>query len=193
MTDQPIENSMPITVVISRRVKKGKEKAFEKLSTKMTEAAARFPGHQGAVFLRPGSPSDPEYRIIFKFDNREHLDAWLASDEREGWLKDIESQLEKPSAMEVMPGLVPWFSLPGQNPVQPPLKYKMAIVTWLAIFPTVSFIFWLFGERLLTLPLLLRTSIMTAFIVILMTYIIMPQFTRWFSFWLFPKQDRDVR
>ena len=48
-----------LTVVVSRRVIKGKESEFEKLSTEMTQRAATFPGYLGATGLsrRPGVPN----------------------------------------------------------------------------------------------------------------------------------------
>ena len=182
-----------ITVDVSRRVQKGKEKAFEDLSAKMTEAASRFPGYLGAVLFPPCSPDDPEYRIAFKFDSQAHLDAWLASAERMRWLDEIEALLQEPSRMDVVSGLTPWFSLPGRNPVTPPRKYKMAVVSWLGLFPTVAVIFALFGEPLQHLPLLPRVALVTAVVIILMTYVIMPRLTRWFAFWLFPKSERETR
>lgn len=183
----------PITVVISRRVKSGREDAFEALSTKMTEAAASFPGYMGTNLFRPTSAADPEYRIIFKFRSQEDLQRWQLSSEREAALQEIEVLLDAPSKVEVMPGLVTWFSLPGQNPVQPPPKYKMTIVSWLALFPTVTIIFWLFGPLLEPVPLVLRTLIVTAVVMLLMSYVLMPRFTRWFAFWLFPREKRDIR
>lgn len=187
------EEVLPVTVVISRRVRKGCEKQFEELSSKLTEAASVFPGYQGANMFRPSTPTDPEYRIIFKFDTKDNLEAWLTSDERNNWLRDIESLLVQPSTMEVTSGLVTWFSFHGENPVQPPPKYKMALVSWLAVFPTVTIIFWLFGKQLAGMPLLPRILILSAVVMILMTYVLMPRFTKWFSFWLYPKEKRDIR
>lgn len=183
----------PVTVVISRRVKKGKEKAFEALSARMTEAASHFPGYLGAVLFPPYSPDDPEYRVAFKFDTQAHLDAWMASEEREKWLREIEDLLVEPSSVEVLSGLTPWFSLPGQNPVHPPPKYKMAVISWLALFPTVTLIFGALGDDLQVLPLVPRVALVTAVVIYLMTYVIMPRFTRWFAFWLFPKKQRETR
>ena len=58
----------PVTVVISRRVKRGCEKAFEKFISGITASAMTFEGHLGTNVFRPSSPADNEYRIIFKFD-----------------------------------------------------------------------------------------------------------------------------
>ena len=192
-TNSPLEPESPITVVISRRVKKGNEAKFEELSSRMTETATSFPGHRGAFMLRPSSPDDPEYRIIFKFDTQEHLDHWFSSNERTQCLIEIEVLLEEPSAVTTLSGLTTWFTLPGRNPVQPPPKYKMTVVSWLALYPTVTLIFWLFGGQLAQIPLLLRTFLVTAVVMPLMSYVLMPRFTRWFAFWLFPKAQKNIR
>lgn len=183
----------PLTVVVSRRVIKGKESDFEALSTQMTQRASHFPGYLGATMFRPSSPDDPEYRIVFKFQDRESLTAWEESDERAELLEQIESLLAQPSEREVTSGIVTWFTLPGQNPVKPPPRYKMTIVSWLALYPAVTLVFVLFGDLLASVPLLLRTMIVTVVVMLLMTYVLMPRMTRWFSFWLFPARSKQSR
>lgn len=187
------EITSPLTVVVSRRVKKGQEAEFEKLSSQMTERAAGFHGYLGATLFRPSSPDDPEYRIVFKFRDRETLIAWEESEERAELLEQIESLLVQPSEREITSGIVTWFTLPGQNPVKPPPRYKMTIVSWLALYPAVTLVFLLFGELLTAIPLLLRTMLVTGVVMLLMTYVLMPRMTRWFSFWLFPERDRQSR
>ncbi|GGO88441.1 antibiotic biosynthesis monooxygenase [Marinobacterium nitratireducens] len=182
-----------ITVVISRRIKKGKEKDFEQLNAALSREALQFPGFLGTTLFRPASSDDPEYRIIFKFRTREDFERWQHSAERHQYLDDIEQCLDAPDSTEVLSGLVAWFSLPGQNPVQPPPKYKMAVVAWLAIFPLITLITWGLGPWLGHLPLIPRTLGMTVVITLLMTYVLMPLLTRLLAFWLFPKQDRGER
>lgn len=193
MTTEPNESCAdPLTVVVSRRVRQGKEKDFEQLSSRMTERAARFPGYLGAALFRPASPDDPEYRVVFKFRDRATLTAWEESPERTELLEKIESLLVQPSEREVTEGIVTWFTLPGQNPVQPP-RYKMTIVSWLALYPAVTLVFLVFGELLAGVPLLARTLIVTVVVMLLMTYVLMPRMTRWFAFWLFPGRNRRSR
>ncbi|MGO1500073.1 MAG: antibiotic biosynthesis monooxygenase [Marinobacter sp.] len=183
----------PITVVISRRVIKGKEDQFESLSSEMTRKASAFPGYLGANLFRPSSSDDPEYRIIFKFTNEETLAAWQTSTDRSRILQKIEPLLVTPSKVETTSGIVNWFTMPGHNPVKPPAKYKMTIVSWLALYPAVTLIFFVFGDLLAQVPLLLRTLIVTAVVMVAMSYLLMPRFTRWFAFWLFPKRERGER
>jgi len=182
-----------ITVVISRRVIKGQEARFEQLSSEMTCRASHYPGYLGADLFRPANPNDPEYRIIFKFADEQSLDAWQQSVERTELLEQIEPLLVMPSKVETMSGIINWFTLPGHNPVKPPPKYKMTIVSWLALYPTVTLIFFLFGEQLEQIPLLIRTFLVTAVVMVAMSYLLMPRFTRWFAFWLFPKREQGER
>jgi len=188
-----VTGTSPVTVVISRRVVKGRETEFEHLSSQMTERAARYPGYLGASMFRPASPDDPEYRIIFKFSDERTLSAWQQSSERAEILEQIEPLLVAPSQVETTSGIVTWFTLPGHNPVKPPPRYKMTFVSWLALYPTVTLIFFLFGEQLAQMPLLVRTFLVTAVVMVAMSYLLMPRFTRWFAFWLFPKREQNER
>jgi hypothetical protein len=63
------------------------------------------------------------------------------------------------------------------------------IVTWLGVFPIVTIIFSLFGHWLNLLPTLVRTLVLTAVMVTLTTYVVMPRLTRLFSFWLYPEGE----
>ncbi|UTW12154.1 antibiotic biosynthesis monooxygenase [Marinobacterium rhizophilum] len=182
-----------VTVVISRRIKPGKEKAFEQLNSAISEEAVHFPGFLGSTLFRPASSADPEYRIVFKFRSHEDLERWQQSAQRNQYLDAIEDCLDAPDSTQVLSGLVAWFSLPGQNPVKPPPKYKMAVVAWLAIFPLITLVSWLLGDALSHIPLLPRTLLMTIPITLLMTYVLMPALTKLLAFWLFPKRDKDER
>ncbi|MDP2506432.1 MULTISPECIES: antibiotic biosynthesis monooxygenase [unclassified Oceanobacter] len=181
----------PVTVVISRRVIPGKESEFEQLSADMTLAASRFEGYLGTNLFRPASSDDPEYRIIFRFTSHAALNVWEASTQRAQLLGSIEALLSSPTQREITYGIANWFDLPGQpaaNPQTPPAKYKMTIVSWMALYPIVTLVFFLFGEPLAQIPLIFRTLLVTAVVMVLMSYVAMPRMTRWFGFWLFPKR-----
>lgn len=90
--------------------------------------------------------------------------------------------------IRTLTGLETWFTLPARDGGPAPPRYKMALVTWLAVFVLVTIIFVLFGRWLEAMPMLLRNLIFTAVMVTLMTYVVMPRVTRLFSFWLYPKE-----
>jgi len=183
------EANPPVTAVASRRVRQGREREFEDWASGILGAANEFPGYLGSEVLRPGdAPGDDEYRIVFRFDQDSNLRAWENSEERRRWLDEVKPLVHEEN-VRVLTGLETWFTLPWKAGQPSPPPYKMAIVTWLAVFPLISLIFAIFGPLLSQLPMLLRTLVLTAVMVTLMTYVIMPRLTRLFSFWLYPNRE----
>lgn len=180
------------TVVVSRRVKSGLEEEFENLSTQMTLAASEFPGHMGATMFRPNSVADPEYRIVFKFADGQTLSSWLNSEVRASYVRKIDTLLIRPSRFEKATGLATWFTLPNRVTSAPP-KYKMAIVSWIGLFPIVALVFLLFEDWLNNIPLVPRVALVTAIVMLLMTWVAMPWLTKLFSGWLYPISKKGVR
>ncbi|CAI3957340.1 antibiotic biosynthesis monooxygenase [Alteromonas macleodii] len=190
-----VENKEPITVIISRRVKPEMVKEFESLTSEMTERASRFPGYLGTTLFKPSSSIDPEYRIMFKFQDMNSLQEWEGSSQRAEILEKIEDLLITTSEREQVSGLITWFTLPSTNPITPPPRYKMSLISWLALYPAVPLIFWLFESWLIEFPMFIRTFMVTALVIVLMTYLLMPFMTKRFAFWLYPKstpEDSDV-
>ena len=184
------EDDPPVTAVASRRVKPGREREFEEWVTGIFAAANRAPGYLGSEVLRPGDdPEDDEYRIVFRFDRASNLHAWENSEERRRWLRKSRPLLREEEKVHVLTGLETWFTLPSRAGEPAPPRYKMALVTWLAVFPVVAVIFSVFGRWLELLPTLVRTLVFTLVMVTLMTYVIMPRMTRLFSFWLYPDRE----
>jgi uncharacterized protein len=176
----------PVTVTVSRTVKAGCEEAFEGWLSGVCAEASRFEGHLGASVLRPAAGSRPEYVLIFRFDSAAHLEAWNRSAARAEWLERALPLTAGEPRREIVTGLEHWFTLPGAPAVRPPPRHKMALVTWLAIFPLVLVIGTALEPLLSGTSRLVRTFVMTALLVLLMTYVVMPQMTRLFRRWLFP-------
>ena len=183
----------PVTVVVSRRVKPGCKKAFEKFISGITAAAMTFEGHLGTNVFRPSGLIDNEYRIIFKFDRASNLKIWEKSECRRQWLARAESLCLEPARIRMITGLETWFTLPYPKPIVPPPRYKMATVTLLALFPAIQLAQLTLVPllQLLPLPSLLQSLIITAILVLLMTYVLMPRMTKLFSGWLYPKRSRS--
>jgi uncharacterized protein len=178
----------PVTTAVTRRVKPGHERAYEEVLEGILAAASRFPGHRGVeVFRPPQGAAGGEYRTVYRFDNPEHLRAWLDSDERAAWLERAEPHLAGPLRTSFVTGLETWFTLPGQPGLPPPPPYKMALLTWITIFPLITGIVKITGPLLEDLPLAARLGITTALTVPLMTWVVMPRVTRLLRGWLYPE------
>lgn len=175
-----------VTVVISRRVKPGCESNFEAFLAGVTAACAQFPGYLGSNIFRPASGDDPEYRVIFKFDRLGNLRRWETSEERQKWFTQVEALTECPPNIQVLTGLETWFTLPGKVAIVPPPRYKMALVTWLAVFPLITLISTVLQPQLGQFPIVLRVMVITSIVVPTMTYLLMPQMTKILAWWLYP-------
>ncbi len=187
----PDDADGPVTTTVTRRVKPGHEASYEQFLDGIIAAASGFPGHLGVEVFRPESAAAGEYRTVYRFDNAEHLRAWLDSDEHAAWLEQAEPHVIGPMRTSFVTGLESWFTLPGQPGTPPPPPYKMALLTWITIFPLITGIVVVTGPLLKELPVALRLGITTAIAVPLMTWVVMPRVTMLFRRWLYPQASHD--
>lgn len=68
--------------------------------------------------------------------------------------------------------------------MKPPPKWKTAVLIWVAIYPSITLLSMLFGTQLQRLALPLRTLIMTAVLVPLMVFVLLPLLNKLFKPWL---------
>jgi antibiotic biosynthesis monooxygenase (ABM) superfamily enzyme len=181
----------PVTVLYSRRVKPGREADFEAWARGIVAAARQFPGHLGASVL--DAPGSREYHILFSFADRRSLRAWLDSDERRRWLVRVGELLEADRGLQQLTGLETWFKLPGSNvtTMTPPPRWKMWLVSLVAVYPLVLAFQVLVVPRMARLPLPLRALVFPLVLLTLMTFVVMPMVTRALRRWLGPRHDQE--
>ena len=63
-------------------------------------------------------------------------------------------------------------------PVPPPTKHQLAVMIWIAVFPTLTVLNLLFGEYLADLPSVLRTFVLATVAVPIVIYGWMPRLHR---------------
>jgi uncharacterized protein len=181
----------PVTVLYSRRVKPGREADFEAWARGIVAAARQFPGHLGASVL--DAPGSREYHILFSFADRRSLRAWLDSEERRRWLARVGELLEADRGLQQLTGLETWFKLPGANvpTMKPPPRWKMWLVSLIAVYPMVLVFQALVVPRMARLPLPLRALVFPLVLLTLMTFVVMPMVTRALRRWLGPRHDQE--
>ena len=184
-TNWPVAGaSGPVTITVSRIAKPGKEREFEEWMAGVCTVASKFEGHRGFTVLRPANQRR-EYILIFRFDSVEHLEIWNHSPERNDWISRAKPLTVGDPRVELTTGLEHWFTLPDAS-VQPP-RHKMALLTWVAVFPIILLFSIVVLPYLAVLPWPLPTMIMSATLVLLMTYLVMPRVARLFAWWLMPR------
>jgi antibiotic biosynthesis monooxygenase (ABM) superfamily enzyme len=65
-----------------------------------------------------------------------------------------------------------------------PNKFKLAFLVWCVMYPTVTIIFTVLGDFLLSIHPLLRTAVVTLILVPLMVFVYLPNVMRVFGKWL---------
>jgi uncharacterized protein len=181
----------PVTVLYSRRVKPGREADFETWARGIVAAARQFPGHLGASVL--DAPGSREYHILFSFADPRSLRAWLDSDERRRWLARVGELLEADRGLQQLTGLETWFKLPGANvpTMTPPPRWKMWLVSLIAVYPLVLAFQALVVPRMARLSLPLRALVFPLVLLTLMTFVVMPMVTWALRRWLGPRHDQE--
>lgn len=188
MTQAILESDRQIvTAVICHLVKPGQEAAYEQWLHDVSLVAQQFAGHAGVNFVRPADANYLEYVVILKFDCYQHLKAWLDSPIRQRWIDRVKPLVESDQKVQILTGLETWFTLPGKLVQRPPKRYKMAVLTAIAVFAVAQSLGLLLASSLISLPPLVRSFVMTVITVFILTYVVMPRLTRLFYRWLYPK------
>jgi antibiotic biosynthesis monooxygenase (ABM) superfamily enzyme len=80
------------------------------------------------------------------------------------------------------------------SPATPPMppRWKMVVVVWLAIYPCLTFLLWLAGPRIASWALPLRTLALTALLVPLMVFLLLPGVQRLLAPWLRPRRPSNA-
>lgn len=84
------------TVIVSRRVRPGAEKEFERWNARIRAAAERFPGSLGSETQPPNEAHPDDWVIVYRFGSIEDLERWLRSPERAKLLAEGETWIEGP-------------------------------------------------------------------------------------------------
>lgn len=183
---EEVKLDTPVTTVIRQRPRPDTVARYEDWLIEITAAAQKFAGHRGVNVIRPSKPGDA-YTIVLHFDTIANLRGWLDSEVRLRLIDKIKPFLGAQEHIDIKTGLEFWFTPPpGAAHAKP---YKQFLVTLSAIFPLTIIVPWLLRPLFVAVPVLALPGIshllVAAAIVALMTYVIMPRYTRLVSGWLY--------
>ncbi|OJJ14864.1 hypothetical protein BKI52_40625 [marine bacterium AO1-C] len=175
------------TVVVSHFVKQEKAQAFEQALKQVIQKAKVYPGYEGIQIIQGKNKAEQEYVLLIRFDTEANYQTWAASAPRNEWFEELKEYIIKESEIRYQEGIEFWFSMPETPTIAAPKKWKMAILTWMVIYPLVLTLSTLVGFYLHFLPTFLRILTVSLILVPLMTYLVMPQVTKTFAFWIFKR------
>lgn len=176
------------TVVITHRVRDGKQADYDNWLNEIAPLCKASPGHLDWQIIRPIIGLTETYTVIIRFDTGDHLRRWMGSPDRKRFIEKVRPLLVLDDAYSIHSGLDFWFTPPGAG-VKVPVRWKQFLVTWSAIYPLVL------GVPLVVGPVLrllgwhenrfITTLFVTATVVFLMAYVVMPHYTKLVRRWLF--------
>lgn len=183
-----IDCDTPVTIIVKRRPKPDRTEDFEKVMSGTTKDAMTFKGHLGANIILPTKAGD-YYRIVFKFDSMRNYLAWESSEVRQQWLERYAEVTAGEQELEVLSGLETWFTIPGEEALVPPPKYKMMTIVWMSIFPLSLLLYYCLNPFISGLHIITQVAITSLILVTLMTYVVMPLMAKLFHRWLHCSQS----
>ncbi|MFP5332767.1 MAG: antibiotic biosynthesis monooxygenase [Acidimicrobiia bacterium] len=84
------------TIIVSRRVKPGMEREFERWNARIRALAESFPGHLGSEAQPPDEAHPDEWMIVYRFATADQLEEWMTSPERQSLLEEGNRLLQGP-------------------------------------------------------------------------------------------------
>lgn len=189
MSQSSLTSDVGATAVITHRVRSDKHAEYERWLNEIAPLCRAAPGHLDWHIVRPIPDVTETFTIIIiRFDTTEHLNDWMQSSERAQRIKRVEPLLVGADDFHLSSGLDFWFTPSGAK-AKVPVRWKQYLVTWSAIYPLAL------GVPIVVSPVLraagipaslpLTTLAVTAVVVFLMVYVVMPRYTRLVQRWLF--------
>src|SRR4029078_7194741 len=165
---------------ITRRIKPGMEREFEEALREFARQSLHADGTTGVHLIGPG-PEGRDYGILRSFESVAKSEAFYASELFQNWEQRVAHLVEWPSEQKKLHGLEAFFRAPWRSA---PPRWKMAVVTWLGVFPTVWLWSSLIPKLMGGLPSLATMAIVDVFVVITLAWIAIPMLVRVFDKWL---------
>ena len=172
-----------VTRVVCRRANLGCDQAYADLVKGMLSACATFPGYLFSTVIPPKTEGD-QFHIIQKCASQTELDAWTRSKEADDWHARLLEVSHHEPEYRLFGSSDLWFSAAPRLVGKPPARWRLAIVTWIGIFPTVCAYVGLLLPYLFDVPFIPKMAIVTILIVATMHYVVMPNLLRRMDWWL---------
>ena len=181
---------MPIHVAITRRVRPGCEAEFQQALREFFQTSFAHGGVLGATMLVPPPGSDSrEFGILRTFANEKEREDFYASSIFKAWEEKCRPLTESGSwTYRQLHGLEAWF----RSPHNPPPRWKMAVATFLGVFPVAMVLNLTLGPVIRSWHFVLGNAVFNLCVVSLLTWVVMPPVTRALHGWLQPHHDNPL-
>ena len=177
-----------IHVATTRTVKPGCEEDFEKVVLAFFPGALKDTSTEGALLLRPLPGSNSRtYGILRSFATEQDREDFYNSEEFSKLQQAMKPYIEEDYSRRELHGLEAFFYNPSI--VRQPPRWKMAVVTWFGVWPTVYVVSNLVRDRVTGWHSFIATGFVTFLVVLVLAWGVMPVLTRLLKPWLLGSTD----
>lgn len=170
------DDAAAVKIVYEWRVTTAAEAAFATWVHELLTHADRLVGLAGSSVLRSGDV----HFVLLRFHDRVGFEAFEQHEATATLFERAERLADAAGPPQLRTGLETWFASPQRETPAPP-RWKMALVTWLALLPQVLVL----AQVLPAMPFLLHAAVSTAIPVSMLTWVVMPRLSRWLAGWLY--------
>ncbi len=183
-TDRIVPGKKAVTVVVSRRVYPGREKEYDEWVRRLVAASTESPGSQGVTLLVPEPGKTGLHHVVMRFADEKSMHIWETSYIRQKLSREADAFSRR--VRQEATGLETWFSIPECPELEAPPPWKMATVTFLAVYVLsigiLRLMQWIFKD----LNFYVEGLLVAALLVGLLTWAVMPFLSRHvFRKWLY--------
>ena len=182
--DRIVTSGKDVTVVVSRNVFQGHEHDYDDWVRRMVAAAKEAPGNKGVTMLMPSPGKAGLYHLVLRFHDEKSVHQWETSYIRQKLSHEADA-FSRRSRQEAT-GLETWFSIPECPELETPARWKMAVVTFIAVYILASIIVPVLDIVFEGVNFFLINVLTTVLLVGILTWAVMPWFSRYvFRKWLY--------
>lgn len=168
-----------------RKAKPGQAEQLERHERAILASASAASGYLGSGVMR-GAIGETDYvNAVLHFASRPQLEHWRETGDAHRLIDGALEHVAQQPEVELADGVSAWFDRPQVPLKVTPPKWKMCLVTWLAIFPLLTLVLSITIPLIGHLPFVARLFVTTIVVAPLMTWVAMPLMTRLFASWLF--------
>jgi uncharacterized protein len=177
-------NGKATTVVVSRSVFPGFEKEYDTWVKQISDAARESPGNTGVTVLLPEQKTGGLHHVIFHFADEKSMHIWETSYVRQKLSHEADAFSKR--NRQVQTGLETWFSIPECPELDTPPHWKMAIVSFIAVFLVSCGVIAIIDTFWTKHNFFVFNAVVGAILVSILTWVVMPLFSRYvFRKWLY--------
>ena len=171
-----------VHLAITVKVREGKEEEFDQALTQFIRESTDFRGVTGVHVQRPaGEQGSREFAIVRSFLSEEHRRHFYDDALYQKYEAATAALREEPPVFRALHGMEAFFR---GGPGAPPPRWKMALVTWMGVFPASVLWSRTVGSQLTMLHPVAVTGVVTLLVVATVVWCVMPWLTKAMRPWL---------